>query len=233
MSEVKTKEPVQTGTKALRMTKEYGPRVAKMLFGLFLCALGSVITMRANLGFTPWNVFHQGIHNMVGITIGTANTLVGMFILCGDLLLRERIGLGTICNMMLIGPFTDFIIWADFLPTMNQWWSGLIMMAIGMLVVAFGTCLYIKSRFGAGPRDSLMVATARKTKLKPGYCRIGIEATVTLLGFFMGGPVGVGTLIGAFSQGVCIQIVFQLMRFRPTEIRHENFVDLWKNLKTI
>ncbi len=101
----------------------YGLRIVLMLLGLFLCALGSVITMRANLGFTPWNVFHQGIHNVTGITIGTANTLVGMFILCIDLLLRERIGLGSICNMLLIGPFTDFVIWTDVLPTMDTWYT--------------------------------------------------------------------------------------------------------------
>lgn len=185
--------------------------------------------MRANLGFVPWNVFHQGIHNMAGITIGTANTLVGMVILCIDLLLHERIGLGTICNMLLIGPFTDFVIWTNWLPTMHGWLSGLGMMVIGMFVVGFGTYLYIKSQFGAGPRDSLMVAASRKSGFKPGYCRIAIEATVTMLGFFMGGPVGVGTLIGAFGQGICLQLIFQAMRFRPTEIHHENFTDLWRN----
>lgn len=211
--------------------ESYGLRIVLMLLGLFLCALGSVITMRANLGFTPWNVFHQGIHNVTGITIGTANTLVGMFILCIDLLLRERIGLGSICNMLLIGPFTDFVIWTDLLPTMDTWHTGLLMLVAGMMVVGFGTYLYIRSQFGAGPRDSLMVATARKTHFKPGYCRIAIEATVTLLGFFMGGPVGLGTLVGAFGQGLCLQLIFQLTRFKPTEIHHENFVDLWRNLK--
>lgn len=217
--------------KGNRRGEGYGLRVVLMLLGLFLCALGSVITMRANLGFTPWNVFHQGIHNVTGITIGTANTLVGMFILCIDLLLRERIGLGSICNMLLIGPFTDFVIWTDLLPTMDTWYTGLLMLVAGMLVVGFGTYLYIRSQFGAGPRDSLMVATARKTGLKPGYCRIAIEATVTLLGFFMGGPVGLGTLAGAFGQGLCLQMIFQLTHFKPTEIRHENFADLWRNLR--
>ncbi|WP_458862108.1 YczE/YyaS/YitT family protein [Acidaminobacterium chupaoyuni] len=189
--------------------------------------------MRANLGFTAWNCFHQGISLTTGVTIGMANTLVGMVILCADLALHERIGIGSICNMLLIGPFTDLIIAWDVLPTMQTWYTGVGMMIIGMFVVAFGTCFYISSQFGAGPRDSLMVALARRTGLKPGWCRIGIETTVTVIGWFLGGPVGVGTLIGAFGQGTCLQGVFQLMHFKPTEIHHENFRELWHNLKGV
>lgn len=208
----------------------YSSRIVKMIFGLFLCATGSVITMRANLGYTPWNCFHQGIANMTGITIGNANLYAGLVILCIDLICRERIGIGTICNMVLIGIFTDFVINTNLLPQMQSWQTGIIMMLIGMIVVACGTCLYIKSQFGAGPRDSLMVAVTRKTKMPVGLCRIGIEATATFVGWLMGGPVGLGTLIGAFGQGACIQTVFKALNFRPTEVHHEDFSELWHNL---
>lgn len=216
-------------TKAKKIVN-YSSRILKMLFGLFLCALGSVVTMRANLGFTPWNCFHQGLSSVFGITIGMANTFVGMGILCVDLIFRERIGLGTICNMFLIGVFTDFVINLNVIPVMQDWRAGILLMLVGMIIVAFGTCFYIKSRFGAGPRDSLMVAVTRKTRAPVGICRIAIEATVTFIGWLLGGPVGMGTLIGAFGQGACIQAVFKMMHFKPTEIHHEDFAELWKNL---
>lgn len=193
----------------------------KLLFGLFLYALGIVITMKANLGFAPWEVFHQGVSNTIGLSIGKVSIITGFVICILVVLSGEKLGLGTILNMFLIGTFMDMILGLGVIPQMKGLISGVLMMFTGLFTISFASCFYIGSAFGAGPRDSLMVTIERKTGLAVGISRGIIEGSAVLTGWLLGGPVGLGTILGAFGISFCIQIVFTLMKFETTRIKHE------------
>ena len=104
------------------------------------------------------------------------------------------------------------------------------MMAVGMIVIAIATFFYIGSGFGAGPRDSLMVAVTRLTKLPVGICRATIEILAVLAGWLLGGLLGVGTVISALSIGFFIQMTFKVIKFDPTKVKHEGLTDTFKLL---
>jgi len=191
------------------------------LFGLFLFALGIVMTMNANLGFAPWDVFHKGMSNVLSISIGNASILLGLLICVIVALAGEKLGVGTILNMVLIGIFLDRILAMQIIPVMNSFLQGFALMTGGLFVISFGSFFYMGSGFGAGPRDSLMVVLERKTGLPVGVCRALIEASAVFFGWLMGGPVGAGTVLAAFGIGLCIQVTFTLLSFDAKAVRHE------------
>ena len=208
-------------------------RFMKLNFGLFLYGLGIIVTMRANVGYAPWEVLHSGISQTLGISIGLVNTAVGALIVAIVFILGEKIGLGTIFNMFMIGLFMDLILFLDFIPLFYNFWIGTLVLILGLFIIALGTYFYISSAFGAGPRDSLMVAVTRKTGLPVGLCRGILEVSVVLIGWFLGGMVGLGTVISAFAIGFCVQITFKLLKFDPTEVKHETFGVMLQNLRNL
>jgi uncharacterized membrane protein YczE len=201
------------------MNKSYLKRLTRLLCGIVLYSLGIVITMNANLGYAPWDVFHQGISNITGLTFGVVSIFVSLAVALAAALLGEKLGIGTFLNFVLMGLFLDAILWLDFIPTMSGWLPGLMMLILGLFIIALATYFYMSSAFGAGPRDSLMVSLKRKTKLPIGICRGMLEVTVVLIGWLLGGPVGVGTVLSAFGISFCIQLVFALMKFDSTLIQ--------------
>ena len=213
--------------------KNYIIRFLRLNFGLFLYGLGIIVTMKANIGYAPWEVLHSGISQTFGISIGLVNTGVGALIVLIVFLMGEKIGIGTIFNMFMIGLFMDFILLIDLIPTIRNWWIGLPLLILGLFIIAFGTYFYISSAFGAGPRDSLMVAITRKTGWPVGLCRGILEVSVVTIGYFLGGMVGIGTLISAFVIGFCIQITFKITHFDPIDIQHEPFEVMIANLKQL
>ena len=134
---------------------------------------------------------------------------------------RERIGLGTIANMILVGAFIDLLLFWGIVPVADGFLPGLVMMVIGLYIISLASYFYIGSGFGAGPRDSLMVALARRTKLPVGVCRSTIEIAFALIGWFLGGPIGAGTIISGLLVGFCIQTTFKLLKFDPKSVKHE------------
>lgn len=206
-------------------------RLSSLVFGLFLFALGIVTTMKASLGFSPWDVFHAGVTQTIGITIGTASILTSLILIAIVALTGEKLGLGTILNMLLIGAFTDLILFLNFLPKPEFLVLRIAMLLLGIVIISFGSLFYIRSGFGAGPRDSLMVVLSRKSGLSVGLCRGLIEGTVVLAGWLLGGPVGIGTLIAAFVIGFFVQLVFGLARFDATKIHHETLDATFRNLR--
>lgn len=205
-------------------------RLLKLLFGLFLYALGIVITLKASIGYAPWEVFHVGLAKTTGISIGNASIAAGLVIGIAAVLLGEKLGLGTILNMILIGIFLDIILEFNFIPSAAGLLQGLPMLIAGLFMISLASYFYISSGFGAGPRDSLMVALTRKTKLPVGLCRGTIEILAVLVGWRLGGLVGIGTLISAFAIGFCIQTTFRLLKFDATRVRHETLDATFKTI---
>ncbi len=205
-------------------------RLLRLFFGLFLYAVGIVLTMKANIGYASWEVFHAGLSAVFGIQIGTISILVGLVLCLISLLAGEKLGLGTLCNMIFIGLFMNLLLGLDVFPKLTNFPLGVLQMVVGLFVIAIASFYYISSGFGAGPRDSLMVVLTKKTKLSVGIIRSGIEILVVLVGALLGGSFGIGTLLAAVLIGFCIQITFKLFRFDPTTVVHENFTDTFRNL---
>ena len=206
-------------------------RFINLMFGLFLYALGIVVTLRANIGYAPWDAFHAGLSQKAGFSFGTASILVGIFVGALVMALGEKIGLGSILNMVLIGVIIDIIMFTGILPLAQNYVSGIVMLLVGLFIIAVGTYFYIKSGFGAGPRDSLMVVLNRKTRIPVGVCRIMVELTVTIAGWALGGMVGIGTVISALAIGFFVQLVFAVLKFKPASVQHETLRQTYENLK--
>ena len=210
--------------------KQFYTRLLRLICGLFLYALGIVVTMNAHIGYAPWDVFHVGFANMIGLSIGTASIITGLAIGIVTLLLGEKLGLGTILNMVLIGVFLDLILGFHIIPIANHLVIGIIMNIVGLFIIALASYFYIGSAFGAGPRDSLMVALTRRTGLSIGVCRGTIELITVFVGWRLGGMIGVGTIISAFVIGFCVQTTFKLLKLNVTEVKHESLDQTYKML---
>jgi uncharacterized membrane protein YczE len=199
-----------------------------MIIGLILTAFGIIITIKANIGYAPWEVFHVGLSNTIGLSFGITTIVVGIIIVIIVTVLGEKLGFGTILSMIMTGIFADIILMIDMIPIAKNLAIGIIMLITGLFIISLGTYFYIKTAWGVGPRDNLMVVLARKTKIPVGICRCLVEFFVTLIGWILGGMVGIGTVISVIAIGFCIQITFGLLKFDVTAIKHESFGDTFK-----
>ena len=205
-----------------------------MIFGLFLTALGIVMTIKANVGYAPWEVFHVGLSNTIGLSFGMTTILVGIILVVIVTLLGEKMGFGTIISMILTGLFADIMLISHLIPVVENFLVGVLMLVAGLFIISLGTYFYIKTAFGVWPRDNLMVVLARKTKYPVGVCRFSVEFSITFIGWLLGGMVGIGTIISVIVIGFCIQITFGLLKFDVTAVKHESFgdtIDLFSDKK--
>lgn len=208
----------------------FAVRLLNLLLGLALYALGIVVTVWANVGYGPWEVFHMGLADKIGLSLGAASMLAGAAVLVIALAMGETLGLGTFCNIVVIGLFIDFFMSLADIKA-ESFFAGIIMLIAGMFIISLGSFFYIRSGFGAGPRDSLMVALTRKTKKPVGLCRSAVELTAAFTGWLMGGMVGAGTVISFLAIGACIQITFALLKFDVKAVKHETVKETLLNLR--
>jgi len=180
--------------------------------GLFLFALGVVLTLRSGLGLGPWDVLHQGISRHTPLTFGQASQLVGAVVIGVGLVLRVRPGLGTVLNMLLIGFFVDRLLAVHVIPLAAPYGlaAQLGMDVAGVLLVGLGSGLYIRAKLGAGPRDGLMLGLHRVTGVRVAVTRAALEITVAIAGFLLGGTVGIGTLVFALGVGPAVELGFRV-----------------------
>lgn len=196
-------------------------RLIRMSAGFFVFALGIVMTINANIGLAPWDVFHQGLSKVMGITFGQAGILVGAVIVVIDYAAGERIGWGTLGNMLMIGLFIDLIMLNGWVPEQQVFMWGIFQMMAGIFIIGIGSYLYISVGLGCGPRDGLMVALLKKTGRSVRLVRGIIESGALLCGWLLGGTVGLGTVIMALVAGPVIQWSFALLRFDVKAVEHE------------
>lgn len=213
------------------MKHNYPKRMLRLLTGLFLCGLGVALNVSSRMGLAPWSVLNSGIALTYGITLGRAGQLFGLAVIVIDLLLKQPIGVGTVCNMYFIGFFTDFIAKLGVIPQVQSMPMRLLYLLTSMLVTIFGGYLYMSAGLGAGPRDSLMVGlTKRSKRLKVGAVRMMLETSATAIGWFMGALVGIGTLITAFGNGPLTQVMFGYFNYNVRSVKQESMIDTWRNL---
>lgn len=211
--------------------KQMMHRIIRLFIGVFLYAVGIVLTINANLGLAPWDVFHQGLTHLISITMGQASIAVGIILVIFNSVLGERLGWGTLCNMLFIGLFIDLIMLNHLIPICKGVIPGTIMMVLGMAFIGVASYFYIGAGLGSGPRDGLMIAITKKTSKSVRFVRNGIELTALVVGYILGGYAGVGTLIMAVTLGYIIQFVFKILRFDVSSIKHRFIDEDVKNLK--
>lgn len=209
----------------------YVRRIAENALGALVSAVGIVLMLQANVGLEPWSVLQEGMSNTFGITYGTASMIVGAVVVAVSLLCGEPIGLGTILNIILCAIFIDGLLALNWIPQMDTLWGGLLMLAAGLEILVIGTWLYMRTALGSGPRDSLMVALARKTGRSVGICRATVEIAVIVAGWLLGGQVGVGTVISAVGLGSLFNLNFKLLRFQASELRQESILETMRSLR--
>lgn len=192
------------------------PRLLLLTAGLFLFALGIDLTLESGLGLGPWDVLHQGLSLHLPLTFGQAGILVGALLLFAGMRFGQLPGIGTVANMLFIGLFIDLILWTGLLPDLTHapLAARLALDVLGIAAIGVGSALYIKAGLGAGPRDGLMLALHRVTRLRIGMVRAGLELTVLLAGYLLGGTVGIGTVVFALGIGVAVDIAFRVFRVR-------------------
>jgi uncharacterized membrane protein YczE len=183
-------------------------RGVALLVGLALYGFSMALMVRAGLGLDPWDVFHQGLSRHTGWTIGTATAIVGVVVLLAWIPLRNRPGIGTLANVVVIAVTVDASL--AVLPTPAGLPVRVSMLLGAVLLNAFATVLYIGAGLGAGPRDGLMTGLVARTGLSVRLVRTAIEATVLTAGWLLGGTVGVGTVIYAFGIGPLVQLLLRL-----------------------
>jgi uncharacterized membrane protein YczE len=187
----------------------------QIIAGLFVFASGIVFILKSNLGMGPWSVFHVGITHHVHLTLGRVSQIVGFIIIVGSLLLDIYPGIGTILNMVLIGFFIDFVNF--YVPYMEALPFQIGVLTLGIVLMGLGSGLYINSNLGAGPRDGLMLGLHKKTQKSIRLIRNSMEVTVLVTGFFLGGPVGIGTVAFALAIGPVVQFFLQVIPKRGKE----------------
>lgn len=186
--------------------------LALLMAALALFALALVMTLQSDLGANSWMVFHHGISLQTPLTIGVAGIVVGIVILGASWLMGIRPGLGTVMNMFFVGIWTDVYLQFDLVPVAQGLPLQIGMLVGGAILLGFATALYIKTGFGAGPRDAFMLAITRKTDIRVGFIRWGMEVTVVILGILLGGSFGLGTILFAFMIGPSVDFFFNLLR---------------------
>lgn len=208
---------------------DYGPlplrirplrRLTQLAVGLVAYGVSIALMVESHLGNMPWDVFHQGIARTTGLSMGTVLIIVGALVLLLWIPLRQRPGLGTVSNVVVLGVTTDAAL--AVLPTPSALWLRLAFLAAGVLLCAVATGLYVGARLGPGPRDGLMTGLAAR-----GYSvrlvRTGIEVGVVAIGFLLGGTLGIGTIIYALTIGPLVHLALPWLAIRvpvpPTEVR--------------
>jgi len=183
-------------------------RGSALVLGLAGYGFSMAVMVRAGLGLDPWDVFHQGLAGRTGMTIGIASAVVGVAVLVAWIPLRNRPGIGTVANVIVLAVPVDAAL--AVLPTPSALPVRIAMMLGAVVLNAISTVLYIGAGLGPGPRDGLMTGLVARTGLSVRLVRTSIEATVLIVGWLLGGTVGIGTLVYAFGIGPLVQLVLRL-----------------------
>jgi uncharacterized membrane protein YczE len=184
-------------------------RIGQLLVGLFLYGFGIALMVRGAIGVAPWDVLSQGIALQTGLPFGLVTNIVGGVVLLLWIPIRQRPGIGTVLNVLLVGPSAQVGLWV--IPEVDDLFSRVVLFAGGLAMVALATGLYIGARFGPGPRDGLMTGIHRKYGWKIWIVRTGLEVTVLTIGWLLGGNVGIGTLAFALLIGPMVGVTMPLL----------------------
>ena len=184
-----------------------GARFAQLIVGLLLYGFTMALMVQSGLGLDPWDVFHEGLTHHVPLTFGQVVIVVGAIVLLLWIPLKQRPGIGTVLNVLIIGLAADAGIALIAAP--DEMWARVTLLVIGVVGNGLAGALYIGARLGAGPRDGVWVALVERTGLSVRLVRTGIEVTVLATGFLLGGTAGLGTALYAIAIGPLVQFFLE------------------------
>lgn len=185
-------------------------RLVQLYLGLVLFAVSMALFIRADLGVMPWDVLHQGLERWVPLSFGTVTIVVGALVLLAWIPLRQRPGLGTVSNVLVIGVVVDAVLAA--MPEQRAIPVRIVLLVTGVVLNAVATAAYIGARFGPGPRDGLMTGIVARTGWPVRWVRTAIEVGVVAVGWLLGGTFGIGTLVYALAVGPLVHPLLPLLR---------------------
>lgn len=199
--------------------------------GLATFATGVYLTIQANIGVAPWDCLFLGVEKTFGIKYGNVAVMTSLIIIVIDLLLKEKIGLGTLIDAVFTGKVVDFLNWLDLVPEQTSVAVGVGMMILGLFLNGFGQFIYMKVALCCGPRDGFLVGLSKKLpKIPIGMVGVILMGVVLFFGWMLGGPVGIGTLIGAFLMAPIMQLVFKMVHFDAEAVKHQ---DIFASVKVL
>lgn len=216
--------------------KGYIKRIFLVVLGQAISAYGIGMTIFADLGLAPWDVFNQGVslqfQKLFGIEVmmGTVAQVTSLIIIIIVLLLKETIGIATIIDALVYGAFLNFFMKYNLLPSTDIYWLRFVFFGLGFVVWSVGVYMYMQPQLGAGPRDSLMVALTKRN-ISVSMARNSTELFALAVGWICGGKVGIGTVISVFFIGYVLQFMFKIVKFDASKIKNESLFESVKNLK--
>ena len=216
----------------LKENRTVGAILLNMLLAgvsLFVNGFGVYLTIQANLGAGPWDVLNLGISKTFGILYGTASIVVSLSILLIDILMKEPIGIAMFIDSIVVGKSVDFFNWLGLVPPCDSVWKGIPVMLLGIVILSYTQFTYMTASLGCGPRDTLLVGLAKRFRRFPiGVVSVSLLSLATLVGWLLGGPVGIGTLICAFGTGPIMQLAFYSVRFNATSVTHQRLTESFR-----
>jgi len=192
-------------------------RVCRLLVGLVLYGVGCGVMVQAGIGLDPWTVFAQGLSVQTGVGIGWITNIVGLLVLLLWIPLHQRPGVGTVANIALVGTSMQYTI--DIVPPVDGFIVGVAVFVGGMILLALASGIYIGARLGPGPRDGLMTGMHHRFGWPIWACRFGVEATVLVAGWLLGGTVGLGTVLFAAGIGPLVHLALSVLAPRARASR--------------
>ncbi len=203
----------------------------RIILGLAVFSFGVHLTIYANIGLAPWDCLGMGLAKHTPFNYGICMTLIAVLILMIDILLKEKIGYGTIIDALVTGNFVQIFNSVNPFPENHNLWLGIGLMLIGFVFMALGMWIYMKAEQCCGPRDALLVGLGKRLKKVPiGIVEVLLWAVVLLIGYLLGGPVGIGTIISTFGAGLIMQLVYNIIHFEPRKLQHKGVIEVTKLL---
>ncbi len=203
-------------------------RLPKLIIGFILIAFGTNIMKASKLGLNSWGAFNEGLSVMSGISFGRVNQMIGVVILLIAIMIKIYPGIGTILNMYLIGIFIDLVESFGIIGVPIGIPSRIIYLFVGLFIFHLGGYMYMSCELGCGPRDSLMVGLIRLTGKPVEYIRTIIEASILVIGIFLGGTFGIGTIVNTFFGGPLLGRIYRFFKFDPKKINQVNLFSIKK-----
>ena len=203
----------------------------RIIFGLVIYSFGVYLTIYANIGLAPWDCLGTGIAKHTPLNYGSSMVLIGVCAIVIQIILRERIGFAALFDALITGRLTQFFIDISPYPENHSLWLGIVFMLYGFLFIALGMCVYMKAEMGSGPKDGLLIAIGKRLpKIPIGIVEILLWSVVTLIGWMLGGTVGIGTVISTFGAGAMMHLFYTMIHFEPRKLRHRSIKDTFSIL---
>lgn len=213
------------------MKKDLIQRMIKMALGVSLMSVSLYFMIQANIGVNPWDVVALGLSKTLGILYGTSTILIGIFVLLIDIILGEHIGIGTFIDILISGKVVDLLNWIGIIPLLSNIYLSYLFFGIGLVLMAISQYIIMKQGVTCGPRDSFQIGLSKKLPgLHPSLVLAIILVGLVIIGYFLGGPIGIGTLIYPFGLALIQKIVFSLASFDPRTIKHQLIKESWRIL---